>query len=227
MLATLDYLKRKFSEYNEMIFEGRLTEPHFSINRSYTQLGRVRCLRTPSGRGKWHFSQFEFTISGVRDMKEAVLEDTIIHEMIHYWILSNQMQDSSSHGNTFRSKMEEINRRFNRHICISLRGNNISGVEQSKIVRNHLICISRLRDGRLGITIATKSKIFELWDAIQKWDAVAQSKWYISQDTFFNRYRRSTTLKAYIITEEDLNAHRSDFKELIRNGDEIRVKKEA
>lgn len=225
MRATLDYVKRKFDEYNIMIFEWRLTKPPFSLSRSYTRLGGVKCLRTPSGRGKWHFSRFDFTISGVRDVDEAVLEDTIIHEMIHYWILSNQMQDSSSHGRIFRQKKEEINRRFGRHIRVSLRDKDLSDSEQEQRVRNHLICISRLRDGRLGITIATKSRIFELWDAMEKWDSVTQCKWYISQDPFYNRYRRSSTVKAYLITEEELNAHRADFKELVRYGDQIRVKK--
>ena len=52
-------------------------------------------------------------------MDERLLEDTIIHEMIHYHILSNQLQDTSAHGKLFRKMMDDINARFGRNVTIS------------------------------------------------------------------------------------------------------------
>jgi len=61
---------------------------------------------------------FQFVISTKVDLPEAEVEDTIIHEMIHYWILSNQMQDTGPHGDIFKAKMKEINMKYNRNLSI-------------------------------------------------------------------------------------------------------------
>lgn len=55
------------------------------------------------------------------DLPEDVVKDTIIHEMIHYYIMSNQMQDTAPHGKLFIAKMQEINRKFNRNLAVTHR----------------------------------------------------------------------------------------------------------
>ena len=156
-------------------------------------------------------------------MPENEVEDTIIHEMIHYWIFSNQMQDNKPHGNLFCGKMEEINRRFDRHLTVT-HTKTEADLSNDREIRRHLICISKIKDSdALGITIASKTKLFMLWDELPKVRQVAKCAWYVSTDPFFNRFPRASSLKIYKISKEDLDAHRHDFNPLVRMGDTIMV----
>ena len=53
--------------------------------------------------------------------ENLLIEDTILHEMIHYHIAVNQLRDTSAHGRLFRREMKRINAEGNRHITISYR----------------------------------------------------------------------------------------------------------
>ena len=92
--------------------------------------------------------------------------------MIHYYIMSNQMQDTAPHGKLFIARMQEINRKFNRNLSVTHRTTK-EEQDSDKRVQQHIICVSRLKTGKHGVTIATKSRLFELWDAIcptfQRW----------------------------------------------------------
>ena len=57
------------------------------------------------------------------DLPEELVEDTILHEMIHYYIAFNHWSDTSTHGQLFRREMKRINEKGGRHISISYRPN--------------------------------------------------------------------------------------------------------
>lgn len=224
MIPTIDYIERKFKEYNDLMFDGKLQLLPIKLSSARTFLGQVRCIRKKNPDGTWHYSDFQFIISNKVDYDENVVEDTIIHEMIHYWIFSNQMQDNAPHGKLFVAKMHEINRRFDRSLTVV---HKTTKVEQDKDSekRQHLICISRMRGNQLGITIANKSRLFMLWEGLPKLPKVVECNWYVSTDPFFNRYPRASSLKIYRISKDELESHKGDFKKLVRNGDTISIEK--
>ena len=225
MIATLDYIKRKFDEYNALCFEGKLRPIVFKLSTARTYLGQIAFARTRNPKdGTWHYDRFVFRISTKRDLSEKEMEDTILHEMIHYWILSNQMQDTAPHGKLFVRKMNEINVRFNRHISITHKVTP-EDHEKDREIRPHLVCVSRLRDGRHGIMIAARSRLYQLWDAMSLFREVSEWKWVITKDPFFNRYRRALTPKIYPIRAEELDKHLKDALQLERTGNQIRVKR--
>ncbi len=224
MTATLDYIKRKFEEYNTLMFEGKLQPLPFKLSNARTFLGAVKCQRKKNEDGTWHYHDFEFVISTKVDMTENIVEDTIIHEMIHYWIFSNQMQDNGPHGDIFKKKMKEINMRFDRNISVAHKKTK-ADMDNDSETRQHLICISKMRGNKMGITIANKSKLFMLWDELPKIPQVVECRWYSSCDPFFNRYPRASSIKIYHISRDDLEEHRKDFKPLVREGDTIRMLK--
>ncbi len=121
MTITVDYIRRNFDEFNMLVFGGVLKTPPFRVSRARTFLGMVKCKRKRMLLSKWHFYDFEFVISSKVNLlkDENEVEDVILHEMIHYYILSNQLQDSSAHGVLFRKMMKDINTKFNRNITIS------------------------------------------------------------------------------------------------------------
>ncbi len=225
MIPTIEYIERKFKEYNELMFEGKLKPLPFKLSSARTFLGKISSIRKKLEDGTWFYSDFVFIISNKTDYAEDVVEDTIIHEMIHYWIFSNQMQDTGPHGKLFVAKMQEINRKFNRNLSV-VHKNTKEELDKDSEIRQHLICISRFRGNQLGITIANKSKLFMLWDELPKVPKVVECNWYVSTDPFFNRYPRASSIKIYSISRADLEAHHGDFKRLVRNGDTISVSKE-
>ena len=62
---------------------------------------------------------FRLRINTRIDLPEEEIEDTIIHEMIHYFIEVNKMEDSSAHGPLFLHMMNTINEKFGRHLTVS------------------------------------------------------------------------------------------------------------
>jgi len=224
MKATIDYIKRKFGEYNELCFEGKLKPLPFKLSNSRTMLGQVRFMREKNPDDTWHYYGFVFAISNLLDLPEKEIEDTILHEMIHYYILSNQMQDTSPHGEIFVRIMKDINRRFDRNISIVHRATKEEHDKDTQ-VRQHIICVCRMRGNQMGITIATKSSLFQLWDEIPKFPKVVECNWYITTDPYFNRYPRAKTLKIYSIPHDELEEHMKGAQPLVKSGNSIRVKR--
>ena len=224
MIASIEYVRRKFAEYNELCFGGKLNPLPFRLSRARTFLGQLRFRRRPCGKGTWQYSDFVFVISTKYDYPEAEIEDTILHEMIHYYILSNQIQDTAPHGKVFRHIMNDINRRFHRNISVTHRRTKEEQDKDTE-VRQHLVCVIRLKSGKTGITIAARTRLFQLWDQLPSIPEIAECKWYVSTDPYFNRFPRAISLKVYPIPSDEINAHLSGAQPLERHGNTIRVKK--
>ena len=187
------------------------------MSRARTFIGKVTCKRTRSFLGPWRNSNFVFRISQRRDLPEAEVEDTILHEMIHLDIMSSQQRDTSAHGRLFRAKMDDLNRRFGRHITISHRLTDTER-EQDRERRRHLVCVSRLKSGRWGVTLAAHTRLYDLWAQMDRVPEIVSHSWFLSTDPFFNRFPRSRTPKVYYAPEEDLMSHLRDARRLVKVG---------
>ena len=119
MRPTKEYLEEKYTSFNNQIFEGQLPVIPIKLGKSKSALGYLKFRRHKSLFGKESLSGFSIIISTFFDLTEAEIEDTLIHEMIHYYIYFNNIKDTSSHGPYFREKMAEINHLFGRNIHIS------------------------------------------------------------------------------------------------------------
>jgi hypothetical protein len=223
MKATIEYVKLKFAEFNELCFEGKLKMLPFKLSVARSSLGQIRFGKEQNPDGTWHYFGFQFVISNKLDLPEREIEDTILHEMIHYYILSNQMQDTSPHGDIFIRIMKDLNVRFDRNITVSHHATKEEHDKDTEL-RQHIICISRRRGNQMGITIATKSSVFKLWEEISKLSNVEECNWYVTTDPYFNRYPRAKSVKIYPITRDDLEVHMENAKPLIKNGKSIRIK---
>lgn len=213
MALTLDDIRKTFAEFNVLYFDGLLGEPLFQLSRSRTTLGQVAYKRQRNSDGTWRYYDFRFRISTTTPLSESELEDTILHEMIHFWILSNQWTDTSPHGTLFRRKMEELNTRYGRHITISRRR---TAEEQNEDTarRLHLVCVSYLSDGRVGLTTAVHTRFALLRRQMGRFPGVVRQQWYATHDPFFNRYPRAMRPKIYLIEESLLTQHLQDAKPL-------------
>ena len=147
---------------------------------------------------------YHLTLSDRYEMEEKVLEDIVIHEMIHYFIHYRKIKDSSSHGPMFRKLMNEINRNFGRHITVSHRCSRKEIA--SDVAKEHsIVCLCRMTDGRQLVCRVSQSKVFEIHRAFQEWDKVAEEKWFWVYGSYFNRYRRVLTPKLFSVDKEGLD----------------------
>jgi len=210
MKATLPYITSKFKEFNDLIFEGKLSTPPIRVSCARKTLGKIRYTKRSSLFGREHYSDIQLLISNYFDLDEKELEDTIIHEMIHYYIVSNNIHDTSSHGTIFKEMMSSINSRFGRHITIS---HKLKNEERDEKVdsRPKLVCISTFKDGRRGVTVASQTRLNMLMRTIPHINNIVECKWYISRDPFYCKFPRALTPKVYIVPVADIDNHCADF----------------
>ncbi len=133
------------------------------------------------------------------------------------------MQDNAPHGDIFKSKMRDINARFNRHIAISYKRSR-EEVENDTEIRMHIVCAARLRTNQYGIAVVPRTRLFELWDKMRLIPGVEEVKWYMSLDPFFNRFPRALKPKLYLATQEEIKEHLEFAGELEKVGHVIQVK---
>lgn len=146
---------------------------------------------------------YHLTLSSRYDLSETELEDIVIHEMIHFYISHAGLHDSSSHGQIFRRMMNEINRRFNRHITVSHRCTQ-QQLDSDQTKAHSIVCLCTMTDGRRLFCKVSQSKVFEIHRAFSHWDKVSCQEWYWVYGSFFNRFRRVQTPKLYVIDEEGI-----------------------
>ena len=93
MVPTLDYIQARFDEYNARFFGGSLPPIPIKLSHARTFLGKVTFVRHRT----WLFGavrneKFVLRINTRFDLPEELIEDTILHEMIHYYIAVNQLR---------------------------------------------------------------------------------------------------------------------------------------
>ena len=217
MKPTQDYIERRFQEFNKQYFGGQLPTVPVRLTSARTYLGQLGFKRKRTLLGGTKFYDFILRISTRIDLPEQEVEDTLLHEMIHLYIASKQLRDTSAHGHLFHQLMDGINSRYDRHITISYR-RTAAEQDQDTQRRLHLLCVSTFDSGERGITIAAKSRIFELWDVMPTFPHVTETQWYATYDPYFNRYPRTITPKIYRITPNDLTTHLKDARAIRREG---------
>ena len=122
MVPTIPYIQSRFDEFNARFFAGALPPVPIKLSNARTFLGKLTFTKRRKWLfGEWTYSNFVLRINTRFDLPEQLIEDTILHEMIHYYIAVNQLRDTSTHGRLFRQEMKRINAEVNRHITISYR----------------------------------------------------------------------------------------------------------
>ena len=207
MTPTVAYLEERFDTFNELCFEGALPRIPIKLSGARSFVGRLTWRPVRDWRGRVvRREDFVIRISKRFDLPEAEIEDTLIHEMIHYWIGWKGLQDTSTHGKLFRAKMKEINSLHGRHLTISHKSTP-EELDSDKRIREHHVCISRLADGRTAVTVAASTCVARIRRAFRWSPTVRASQWYVSKDPWFNRFPRCRTAKLFPVDPDVLKQH--------------------
>lgn len=202
MRATLEFLEKRFEIFNHDIFRDALPRPLMHISSARSFMGQFKVVRKYSRLGQ-SIDTFHLTLSNRYELKEKVMEDVVIHEMIHFLIYYKKIKDNSSHGIQFRKLMNEINTKFRRQITVSHKCSK-EEINSDSAKTHSIVCLCTMNDGRKLICRVSQSKIFEIHRAFQEWDKVSKEEWYWVYGSYFNRYRRVQTPKLYSVDDEGL-----------------------
>lgn len=221
MRPTLEYVKERFEHFNSACFNGELPPLPIRLSNAGRSLGMFVHPRTwpfwkPRGNGECHMR-----ISTRLDLPEEEVEDTIIHEMIHYWIWYKKIRDNGTHGDAFMTKMREINRQHGRRITVRHRSSE-EQLATDRHHRNNFICLQHWTDGRLTLTVCARTCIFDIHRAFTSHPQVKRIEWFWSMDTWFNRFPVSRTAKAYHLTESDFREHFATATPCLNDGHTLR-----
>lgn len=228
MIATLPFIVHTFEAFNRLMFEGKLRQPDLQLSRAISFIGVCSFKRRRRPDGSFEHYDFVIRISQSFDLPTAELEDIILHEMIHYFIVTNQIDDTSAHGTIFRQLMEHINRKFDRHITVSHRN-----LGQHRLIspsrRWHIVAAVRFHNGKKGIKVLTKTAtgILSYYNKIRQHPEVADIRLYQSDNPFFNNYPHSSALKVYFLDEATFQEQLKTAQPLFCDGREVRFEHEA
>ena len=225
MKADITYIKKKFEEFNKQMFAGKLPMLPIELSNAKTFLGQCvfKIRRLPNGRTEKY--DFRLRINTRVDLSEQELEDTVIHEMIHYYIGINQLNDTSAHGQIFRRIMDDINVKYGRHLTITHKVTKEQREQAyDKRKRWHVVAVVEFKDGKTGLKVLPRivPRILNYYNNIGAHDRVSDIKLYMSNDIFFNRFPNSGALNATYVDAKELQEHLSDAKKLLCDGKQIR-----
>lgn len=207
MIPTVEYLEERFGTFNELCFDGALPRIPIKLSNARSFVGRLQYRPVRDWRGRVvRKEDFLLRISTRFDLPEDEIEDTLIHEMIHYWIALEGLKDSSTHGKLFRAKMKEINAQHGRHLTISHRSSP-EELDRDTRVSQHYFCVSQLSDGRTAITVVASTCVSRIRRAFRWSSTIRSQSWYSSTDPWFNRFPRCRTPKLFPVDAEMLRPH--------------------
>ena len=226
MKPTLLYVQEKFREYNQQIFAGKLPEIPVELSDAKGFIGVCKYKKRKLEDDTIELYDFRLSINTRIDLPEEEIQDTIIHEMIHYFIGYNKLEDSSSHGPMFQHLMKSINEKYGRHVSISHKGTK-EEAEQAvdKRAKWHVIAVVTYFGGRKGIKVLPRiiERIIDYRKHVLTAQGVESIDFYLCNDPFFNRFPTSAALKVHDVALDDLNAHLKGAKKITVTDDEVLV----
>ena len=201
MIPTVPYIQSCFDDYNTRFFGGQLPPIPIRLSHAKGFLGKVTFTRRKQGLFCGYKNEnFVLRINARIDLPEHLIQDTIIHEMIHYFIAVNQLRDTSTHGRLFRQHMARINAEGNRHITISHRLTDEQRA-QTIIHKTRAVAVITFSDGKTGIKVVPNNP-----QHIRYWHRMAMRRfpierieWRFSDDDYYARYPSSVALKIFLI----------------------------
>lgn len=203
MTVTLPYAQEQFDRFNELIFSGKLPSIPIQLTRAGSFLGRLCYVRRRTLLGRKANTCFTMRLSTSFDLPEDEIQDVIIHEMIHLYIASNNLRDTSTHGQIFRSMMNDINSRYGRHVTIRVNVKPAVQPRKKPSGKKHYVCVSTFTDGKQGLTVCSEQMYPRIKNSLKRVYHLQDCQWYITSDPFFDTLPHSRKPRIYRIARMD------------------------
>lgn len=215
MRPTISYLTERFNYYNNLCFDGVLPEVPIRLIDRKGCMGRTVCFADSCSGAK----SFLIEISVRFDLPEAEYIDTLVHEMIHYYIQYSGLIDNAMHGSLFQSIMNKIVTTYGIRVTIAYN----PGPEEHPVgrIRWHYVCVIGLPDDNVGLCIVAKNKVFDTWHILDAATNIRFFEWYVTCDPFFEAFPTVVSPRPLIVEKGLLYRHLLNASRLKMNGNRI------
>ncbi len=196
MMLTVDTLNAWFRQFNASYFDGELPVPRIVVNKARTRLGTMSCKKVRR-LFRWVLTDFTIRISTYYDCTERQYQETLLHEMIHYYIVYKNIADTSSHGRVFRQIMQRLNHDYGWHITISSKIRELKPTEAVQR-RNtmYVVLALEMRDGSRMLSVVSPRSARKLNALASTVSDIVSHRWYVSTDSYFRDFPKVRTLRA-------------------------------
>ena len=197
MTLTIDILRTWFKQFNADYFGNELPVPRLMLSNARTRLGTMACRRTRRLL-QWVYTDFTIRISTYYDCSEREYQETLLHEMIHYYITYKRIPDTSSHGAVFREMMHRLNREHGWHITVSssMRSRAVSSQSAEANGSVYLVLALTLDDGTRMFSVVSPRSARKLDALAASVSRIVDHRWFMTQDAFFRDFPRVRSLRA-------------------------------
>ena len=203
MTLTTDILRTWFRQFNADYFGDELPEPRLALSKARTRLGTMTCKCTRRML-KRVYSDFTIRISIYYDCTEREFQETLLHEMIHYYIVYKRIPDTSSHGSAFRGMMNRLNSQYGWNISVSssMHGRRPSGSLGGKATNRYVVLALVLNNGDRMLSVVSLRSVRRIDQQVKSVKAIADYCWYITNDNYFMDFPKVRSLRARRVPRE-------------------------
>lgn len=206
MTLTTDTLRTWFRQFNDDYFGGGLPMPHLALSKARTRLGTMACKCTRHLLRRV-YSDFTIRISTYYDCTEREYQETLLHEMIHYYITYNHIHDTSSHGPVFREMMHRLNRQYGWNITVSssMYGRKTTDPSETSRIETYVVLAIIMRNGDRMLSVVSPRSARRIDLLAKTVVEIADHRWYMTQDDFFKDFPKVRSLRARRVTKNIYN----------------------
>ncbi len=203
MELTAKILREWFVGFNTEYFNDRLPLPQLTVSNTRTQLGQFRCNKVKK-RLLWGYklTDFSIKISDYYQLTERDYQQTLLHEMIHYYIIYTGSNDTSPHGKLFRQMAQQINERGGWNITVSER-NRILTVRQENVRQQSLLLLFRIVDGRHFLSVVNPNYKNYIAKLAEQAPQISEYHFVVSNDSQYSSWTQVRSLRGRRITQEE------------------------
>jgi len=175
MIITIPQVKEQFDKWNGIIFDGELPTPTFELMHTKSILGQF-CPRKVLGQ-----NVYKIRISTFYDRPFEFYVDTIVHEMLHYWIKYKGIKDTSSHGREWKKYAAQISNKYGLTITrTNPAGGGVSQMvldkKNERRVKMEYVYVCEMRNGRYGAGVVPPTKVSQFKPRFDNWRSVVHYK---------------------------------------------------
>lgn len=202
MQVTVQYVKSRFDYFNDKMFGGRLESVPIAPGDAAGYLGKCEFRRRLMPDGSTVSEDFVLRINTRFDLPADVIDDAIIHEMIHYFVECHQLKDTSPHGSIFKALMASINAAYGRNVSVTHRMDAPKPVPaKTPMARKRVVAVVTMENGRTGIKVLPHvgKTIANYCRQVSRSPGVKKVELYLSANGLFANYPASGALKVYYL----------------------------
>jgi hypothetical protein len=200
MIITIKEITEQFDIWNEKAFNGELPTPQFELMQTKRMLGQF-CPRKVMGQ-----YTYKIRISVFYDRPFEYYVDTIVHEMLHYYIKYKGIKDTSSHGRVWKSMAANLSYKFGLTITRTnpAGGGVTDAVKEKRGGKQEYVVLTEMRYGKYGAAVVPPAKVSYFKNSFASWNAVSsyrvvKAPW---NETYRLRHIKTKTGIGYITKEQ-------------------------